>query len=338
MFYRSLVVMALFAVSASGCFAPNELSDDDEETTGESSTEASTTTVADASGTTSTAAGSTSSQDSTGGGDAGSEEESGVVTLSSSSGQRDDSETTATPPPGCGDGTVDEGEECDEGDANGGSDCTEVCSLPFCGDGIVSEPEMCDDADDNGTDLGVCAPDCSKVVDAKTITLSYNYGTNGDMGADAIAHVDARCESAGLGGYKAMFANGTSRRATVTPYVGDGQMDWVLTPWTRYLRDDGELIWVTDESALLGVRDGNPEPLLQPIATQLVTTVYTGLRGNWLAELNDDCVNWSTNSSGASHYAGQPDELTSALFLAGTTPAISPGNCGSTTPVYCVQQ
>ena len=169
--------------------------------------------------------------------------------------------------------------------------------------------------------------------------MSYGYSTNGDMGgAGAVAHVDLRCENAGLEGYKALFADGTNRRASVSPHAGDGQIDWVLTPWTRYVRDDGELVWTTDEIALLGVRDGKPQPVLVPIASQVVQRAATGLRGNWVTELNADCNNWTSNSSGASQYMGDPEELSSELFLAGITPEISPGNCASSVPVYCVEQ
>lgn len=263
----------------------------------------------------------------------------GAGDLTTSASETSLTDTSDPPPPGCGDGEVGDDEECDEGEDNGAGDCTELCTLPVCGDGIVSPDEACDDGEENGTDLDDCAPDCSKLVDAKTITLSYNFSTNGNMGGNAaIEHVDGRCEAAGLAGYKAMFADGTSRRASVSPFVGDGQVDWVLTPWTRYLRDDGELVWITDESALLGIRDGVPEPLLVPIASQLATSAYTGLQANWLAELNSDCVNWTTNSSGASHFGGEPDEVAIDRVLAGITPAISPGNCASSALVYCVQQ
>lgn len=169
--------------------------------------------------------------------------------------------------------------------------------------------------------------------------MSYSYSTNGNMGGNgAIDHVDARCESAGLEGFKAMFADGTNRRASTSPYAGDGQIDWVLRPWTRYLRDDGELVWITDETALLGVRDGAPQPLLVPIVEQSGSRAPTGLQGNWVTELNSDCNNWTTNSTGASQFMGLADELNSADFLAGITPAISPGNCGTSVPVYCVEQ
>jgi hypothetical protein len=244
------------------------------------------------------------------------------------------SESSGGAGPGCGDGVVDDGEECDLGDDNGGAECTAMCTNVVCGDSVVSEGEACDDGDENGTDLGACAPDCSKTVDAKTITVSVDYSTNGDMGGDAVARVDERCESAGLAGYKAMFADGTNRRASVTPYAGDGQIDWALTPWTRYVREDGTLVWVTDESALLGVRDGNPEPLLAPISNAY-NRAYTGLQANWLAELTSDCFNWTSNSSGQSTALGEPGEVAIDRVLAGTT---TPGNCGISTVVYCVSQ
>ncbi len=66
-------------------------------------------------------------------------------------------------PPNCGDGTRDEGEECDEGAANSNSPnatCRTNCKAARCGDGIVDnvpsgrEAEKCDDGDDCSD--GVC--------------------------------------------------------------------------------------------------------------------------------------------------------------------------------------
>ena len=45
----------------------------------------------------------------------------------------------------CGDGTLDLGEECDDGNDLRGDGCTESCVLEFCGDGILTPPEQCDD-------------------------------------------------------------------------------------------------------------------------------------------------------------------------------------------------
>ena len=335
---RTRLALSL-SILLGGCFAPNHL-----ESEGSSGEDASSGGTGGGTSPGSGGPGGSTESSSDVSGDPSGETASTSVSESGDSGTPDDTGSssatdTAGPAPGCGDGVLDEGEDCDDGQDNGSGECTELCTIAFCGDGIISLEEACDEGDANGTELGDCAPDCSKLVDAKTITLSYNFSTNGAMGGvDAVAHVDGRCEAAGLPGYKAMFADGTARRASVSPYVGDGQVDWVLTPWTRYLRDDGELVWITDASALLGVRDGLPEPLLVPIASQLAPRAYTGLRGTWLAELNSDCVNWTTNSSGASHYAGQPEEVAIDRVLAGVTPEISPGNCASSALVYCVQQ
>ena len=61
--------------------------------------------------------------------------------------------------PSCGDGIVDAGEQCDLGDANGGSACRSDCSMPSCGDGIVDAGEDCDLGDANGGPT--CRTDCS---------------------------------------------------------------------------------------------------------------------------------------------------------------------------------
>jgi len=60
--------------------------------------------------------------------------------------------------PRCGDGIVDPGEGCDDGNAIDGDGCQADCSLPSCGDGIVDPGEHCDDG--NGTDGDGCSALC----------------------------------------------------------------------------------------------------------------------------------------------------------------------------------
>ncbi len=67
--------------------------------------------------------------------------------------------------PVCGDGVVDGFEECDEGDANADSPgtCRTSCLEPVCGDGILDPDEVCDDGNDLNTDScsNICrAPAC----------------------------------------------------------------------------------------------------------------------------------------------------------------------------------
>ncbi|HVI02860.1 MAG TPA: DUF4215 domain-containing protein, partial [Enhygromyxa sp.] len=62
--------------------------------------------------------------------------------------------------PQCGDGEIDQGEDCDDGNATDDDQCTNACMLPSCGDGIVhtDDGETCDDGN---LELGDgCSPLC----------------------------------------------------------------------------------------------------------------------------------------------------------------------------------
>jgi cysteine-rich repeat protein len=60
----------------------------------------------------------------------------------------DDGCTNACTLPTCGDGIVQDGEECDDGNDIDDDECTNACTLPTCGDGIVQDGEECDDGND----------------------------------------------------------------------------------------------------------------------------------------------------------------------------------------------
>jgi cysteine-rich repeat protein len=63
------------------------------------------------------------------------------------------------PPPGvCGDGTVNLGEECDDGNTRNNDGCSAQCKYEYCGDGVVQAAlgEQCDDGgyrNDDGCDM-----------------------------------------------------------------------------------------------------------------------------------------------------------------------------------------
>ncbi len=59
-------------------------------------------------------------------------------------------------PCGCGNGTVDPGEECDDGNAIDGDGCTAACTI--CGNGVVAAAEDCDDG--NLQDGDGCSASC----------------------------------------------------------------------------------------------------------------------------------------------------------------------------------
>ncbi|MCA9656707.1 MAG: DUF4215 domain-containing protein, partial [Myxococcales bacterium] len=61
--------------------------------------------------------------------------EFGVTITDGSSGGSETASTTASP--GCGDGVVAAGEECDDGNADNTDACLSTCVLARCGDGVV---------------------------------------------------------------------------------------------------------------------------------------------------------------------------------------------------------
>lgn len=70
-------------------------------------------------------------------------------------------------PPGCGDGIIQENEECDDANAYDRDGCTSACQFDRCGDGELQHGEQCDDGnhlvDDGCTaaclfESGACMP------------------------------------------------------------------------------------------------------------------------------------------------------------------------------------
>lgn len=109
-------------------------------------------------------------------------------------------------PPGCGDGVVDTGEQCDTGPANGPTKpCTSVCTFATCGDGQVCSdpactsgpnggPEQCDDGnatDPTATNGDVCggtlvgSPDIAPCAAAKC--------------GDGVTNPGEQCDSMSMG-------------------------------------------------------------------------------------------------------------------------------------------
>jgi cysteine-rich repeat protein len=60
----------------------------------------------------------------------------------------------------CGDGILDSGEQCDDGNTIDNDGCSAICIIePFCGDGIVDQGEACDDGNEVNGDG--CENDCT---------------------------------------------------------------------------------------------------------------------------------------------------------------------------------
>ena len=256
----------------------------------------------------------------------------------------DDDSGSGGPDPFCGDGNLDPGEDCDDGDGNGlDQACLPDCNLNVCGDGNLAPDEVCDDGEGNNVlEVGACAPDCSTVIEEKVISLSSGF-EGGNLQPNPVGFADGQCPA----GRRALFAVAGVRQATNgTPLTADNPIDWPLAPYTAYVRSTGQLIWMTDATPLLGVRDGELEPLtnsILPACTNPPCVVtgptITGLNTNWTTASSNNCNGWSSDSEAHQVRQGYPVSDTEYLSSSNEIPCALEGNNGFFLPHFlCVEQ
>ncbi len=74
----------------------------------------------------------------------------------------DDECTNACTTPVCGDGIVQAGEQCDDGNTVPNDGCSATCELELCGNGVVEQGETCDPPGSvAGPNGNVCRADCT---------------------------------------------------------------------------------------------------------------------------------------------------------------------------------
>ena len=115
----------------------------------------------------------------------------------------------------CGNGELDPGEECDDGNASSADDCRTDCTVPRCGDGIVDPGEACD----GGGPAGCCSESCEALAD-DTACDDGDGCTQSDvclggecLGAPVVCTPGSDCE--------ASVCDPASGTCVVTPFDGD---------------------------------------------------------------------------------------------------------------------
>ncbi len=93
----------------------------------------------------------------------------------------------------CGNGIVDAGEQCDDGNTNELDLCTSSCVAPGCGDGILQAGEQCDDGNKAGEDgcsaicqaelRYTCTGEPSTCVERRLTVTSSAFSTGGPIPA-----------------------------------------------------------------------------------------------------------------------------------------------------------
>jgi MYXO-CTERM domain-containing protein len=94
-----------------------------------------------------------------------------------------------------GDGEIDAGEQCDDGNATAGDGCSASCRLEYCGNATVDPGEACDDG--NRVDGDGCAADCrsdegcgNDVVDGAVGEQCDDGNTDGGDGCSATCRLE----------------------------------------------------------------------------------------------------------------------------------------------------
>ena len=115
--------------------------------------------------------------------------------------------------PPCGDGILDPGELCDDGNAIDGDGCDSNCTVTACGNGIVTSGEVCDDG--NAVDGDGCDSDCSVSAFAQEAAIR----------AASTEAFDAFGGSVALSADGATLAVGATGEASAATHIGGDPSD-----------------------------------------------------------------------------------------------------------------
>ena len=78
-----------------------------------------------------------------------------------------------TPPAQCGNGVVEDGEECDDGNNHSCDGCSPSCKVETCGNADIECDEQCDDGARNGTPGDGCDASCRLVGTVRYVPASH---------------------------------------------------------------------------------------------------------------------------------------------------------------------
>ncbi len=121
----------------------------------------------------------------------------------------------------CGDGIVDQNEECDDGNTEGGDGCSASCQQEqqsYCGDGMIDQNEECDDGNTEGGDG--CSASCQQEDPCANTECDPGWTCDGDGNCQPPADGTA-CDDGDPSTTSDMYHNGQCKG---TPIVcPDGQ-------------------------------------------------------------------------------------------------------------------
>jgi len=171
-----------------------------------------------------------------------------------------------------------------------------------------------------------CIPECTTCL--IYVTQNVYPGNFGKASSyDPFCNSDPNYPGSGY--FKAMLVDNQSRRASISPNLGDGQIDWVMKPNKAYNRDLTTVIGTTDANGFLQVMTETP--------SLSATDHWTGFDPNyvnWMTSQTHNCNNWTSNSAGNFAITGNGYTLSTISFLAFSASR----NCSTSAKIVCVGQ
>jgi cysteine-rich repeat protein len=164
--------------------------------------------------------------------------------------------STCRLPPRCGDRDLDPGEECDDGNTTGGDGCSAACTRePRCGDGTLDPGEGCDDR--NQVEGDGCSAACQRER-CRVLNPGQTLWRRARL---AMQHRASGRDQLALGGSFALavpvggLAPGTTGvRLVIESAAGVPKLDLTLPPGARWTAKRGRWIYRDRAGAVGGIR------------------------------------------------------------------------------------
>ncbi|MCY1059607.1 DUF4215 domain-containing protein [Nannocystis sp. SCPEA4] len=253
--------------------------------------------------------------------------------------------------PSCGNGELDPGEECDDGNTYALDGCTDGCRLATCGDGLPTDDEECDGGPDNMFESWDCTPGCQLAAcgDGMKHWLDEDCddgnnldgdGCNADCTLPTRVFVTSSTYTGNLGGVAGAMAK-CQQRADAAGLGGTWDA-WISVPGNvaggrfpsngHYARLDG----VEIAQGWLDLRDGTLDAPINvtewgvPLG-QLDVWTGTAINGTALA---DNCNGWTDGSGSMIGHEGRTSATDDKWTNSGAAQA-SP--CSTMQRLYCIE-
>lgn len=145
-------------------------------------------------------------------------------------------------------------------------------------------------------------------------SAAYSTSLGGIAGADAACTAEAGAPAKALLVDESGCGGAPCRRASVTPFAGDGQLDWPLPPSRMfYTRDNATAVGYTDAHGLLSY------PLYKPVDASC-SNQASGLATDWTTRAGSTCESWTSAAPAAQDGVGWTCALDDGLFDGGDVP------------------